>query len=262
MSFQGKVEKTMEAETVGLLTHTIQTALERVRVEDKFDIVMFLGIDGRMFSSSVPNRLDSKQYELLNVVKENLPHICSQLAKKNLMLSIQSYGASYMIITGVGDKAFLVFLTTSGLDVANLGPITRKVLNASLVVKHLMELKPLTLEATKNYDEDVSAELRKLSRLLFVEKFDTTRQYKKNMEVHNYLRGELSRVLEKGLLDEVVTLAYNEAGTSAAYMTDRQWLTFTESILEEVRKLCGDVVADRCSKKWRPEVERLLRSFV
>ena len=262
MSFHGKIEKTMEAESVGLLSHMIQTALDRARVDDGFDIVMFLGIDGRMFSSSVPDSLDSRQYELLNVVKENLPQICSQLAKKNLTLSIQSYETSYIVITGVGDKAFLVFLTTSGLDVANLGPITKKVLNSALVVRHVMELRPLTLEATKDYDDEVAAELRKLSRLLFVEKFDTTRQYRKNTEVHNYLREELGKVLEKGLLDEVVTMAYNEVGTSSVYMTDRQWRTLIDIILEEVRKLCGDVVVDRCSKKWLPDVERLLRSFV
>ncbi len=262
MSFHGKVEKTMDAESVGLLSHMIQTALDRARVEFGFDIVMFLGIDGRMFSSSVPDRLDSRQYELMNVVKENLPQICSQLARKNLTLSIQSYETSYIIITGVGDKAFLVFLATSGLDVADLGPITKRVLNSALVVRHIMELKPLTIEATKDYEEEVATELRKLSRLLFVEKFDTTRQYRKNSEVHNYLRGELGKVMDKGLLDEVVTMAYNEVGTSSSYMTDRQWQTLIDIILEEVRKLCGDVVADRCSRKWRPEVEQLLRSFV
>ena len=252
----------MEAESVGLLSHMIQTALDRARVDDGFDIIMFLGIDGRMFSSSVPSKLNSRQYELLNVVKENLPHICSQLARKNLLLSIQSYGTSFMIITGVGDKAFLVFLTVSGLDIANLGPITKRILNTGLVVKHIMELKPLSPDATRDYDEDVATELRKLSRLLFVEKFDTTRQYRKNAEVHEYLRGELAKVLDKGLLDEVVTLAYNEVGTSSAYMNDKQWTTLIDIILEEVRKLCGDVVAERCSKRWRPEVERLLRSFV
>jgi hypothetical protein len=262
MSYHGRVEKTMEAESTGLLSHLIQTALDRVREENKFDIVMFLGIDGRIFCSSIPNLLDSAQYQLLNMVKENLPHICSQLATKNLLLSMQRYETGSMIISGVGDKAFLVFLMTSELDVANLGPIAKKVLNTSVVVHHLMELKPITIEATKNYDEEVSTELRKLSRLLFVEKFDSTRQYKKNMEVHMYLREELGQVLERGLLDEVITMAYNEVGTSAAYMNDRQWESLLGLILEEVRKLCGDVVADRCSKKWKPEVERLLRSFV
>ncbi len=262
MSYHGKVEKTMEAESVGLLNHMLQTALNRVREDSKFDIIMFLGIDGRIFASSVPDSLDNRQYSLLNMVKENIPHICSQLTTKNMLLSIQRYELGSMVISGVGDKAFLVFLMTSDLDVANLGPIAKRVLNMSVVVKHLMELKPITVEATRAYDEDVASELRRLSRLLFVEKFDSTRQYRKNTEVHKYLRQELGQVLERGLLDEVMTMAYNEVGTSAAYMDDRQWGALLDHILEEVRKLCGDVVADRCSRRWRPEVEKLLRSFV
>lgn len=262
MSYQGKVEKTMGAGSVGLLSHMIQRAIDRVREENSFDIIMLLGIDGRIFCSSIPDSLDSNRYQLLNMVKENLPHICSQLATKNLLFSIQRYEIGTMIISGVGDKAFLVFLTTSDIDVANLGPLAKKVLNTSLVMHHLMELKPITLDATKEYDEEVASELRKLSRLLFVEKFDTTRQHRKNMEVHNYVRAELGQVLERGLLDEVITMAYNEVGTSAAYMNDRQWEALLDLIIEEVRKLCGDVVADRCARKWRPEVEHLLQSFV
>lgn len=261
MSYHGKVDKTMEAESVGLLNHMLQTALDRVREENKFDIVMFLGVDGRIFASSIPNKLDIMQYQLLNMVKENLPHICSQLTTKNLTLSIQTYEIGTVIISGVGDRAFLVFLLSSRLDVANVGPLTKKVMDTSVVIKHIMELKPISLEATKAYDEGVASELKKLSRLLFVEKFDSTRQYKKNIEVHNYLRRELGQVLERGLIDEVVTLAYNEVGTSAPYMTERQWEALLDIVLEEVRKLAGDVVTDRCSRKWRPEVERLLRSF-
>ena len=149
MSYHGKVEKTMEAESVGLLNHMLQTALNRVREDSKFDIIMFLGIDGRIFASSVPDSLDNRQYSLLNMVKENIPHICSQLTTKNMLLSIQRYELGSMVISGVGDKAFLVFLMTSDLDVANLGPIAKRVLNMSVVVKHLMELKPITVEATR-----------------------------------------------------------------------------------------------------------------
>ncbi len=262
MSFSTKVEKTMEAESVGLLNHMLQTALDRVREESNFEIILFLGVDGRIFTSSIPNKLDSVQYQLMNVVKEALPHICSQLTTKNLLLNIQRYEMGSVIIAGVGDKAFLVFLTTQEIDDTNMGPVIKRVSDTSVVVKHLMELKPITLEATKDYEESVTNELRKLSRILFVEKFDSTRQYKKNMEVHNYIRNELGQVLERGLLDEVLTLAYNEIGTSAAYMTDRQWSALIDHILEEVRKLCGDVVTDRCARKWKPKVEQLLRSFV
>ena len=106
----GTVEKTMEAESVGLLRHILQTALHEARERNAFDIVLFIGVDGRIFASEVPPRLDARQYRLLNLVKSNLGHICHQLSGENMMLSVQQYDVVTIIISGVGDKAFLVFL--------------------------------------------------------------------------------------------------------------------------------------------------------
>src|SRR5438034_183572 len=111
-----KVVKTMEAESVGLLKHMLESELKRARQENGFDIVLFLGVDGRIFASDVPWNLDPKQYRLLNLVKGNLPDICGQLSSQNLKLSVQQYDAGTIIISGVGDKAFLVFLATKPLE--------------------------------------------------------------------------------------------------------------------------------------------------
>lgn len=261
-TYKGKVEKTMEAKSIGLLNHMLQMALGRAREENNFDIIMFMGVDGRIFASSIPSFLNADQYHLLNLVKGNLPHICNQLAGQNLMLSIQQYQVGTVIISGVGDKAFLVFLTTKPLEVPRMEDKLRKVLNASIVMKHIFELKPVTAETLALYDEDIAGELKKLTRLLFVEMFDQTREYRKNMEVLNYLRPRIRDVVGVGLVDEIVSMAFNEIGTSAPYMTDAQWDQFLLKVVEEIRKNSGDVVADRCAKAWAPAVRKVLKSFV
>ena len=60
MSYAGHVDKTMAAETVGHLMHLLETELKRARQENDLDIAMFLGVDGRIFSSSIPNQLDPR----------------------------------------------------------------------------------------------------------------------------------------------------------------------------------------------------------
>src|SRR5437899_11071280 len=106
----GQVDKTMGADTVGHLKHLLETELKRAREESDLDIAMFLGVDGRIFSSSIPNRLDPRQYRLLNLLKGNLAHICSQLGGQNMMMSVQQFEAGTLIISGGGERAFLLFL--------------------------------------------------------------------------------------------------------------------------------------------------------
>src|SRR5439155_61172 len=58
MPYAGQVDKTMGADTVGHLKHLLETELKRAREEKDLDIAMFSGVDGRIFSSSIPNQLD------------------------------------------------------------------------------------------------------------------------------------------------------------------------------------------------------------
>src|SRR6266699_78256 len=92
MPYAGTVDKTMGAETVGHLKHLLETELKRAREENDLNIAMFLGVDGRIFSSSIPNRLDPRQYRLLNLLKGNLAHICNQLGGQNMMMSVEKFG--------------------------------------------------------------------------------------------------------------------------------------------------------------------------
>lgn len=262
MSFAGKVDKTMEAESVGQLKHLIDTELARVRRDNGFDIVLFVSVNGRIFASSVPDRLDVRQYGLLSLVKGQLPYICSQLSAQNMRSSVQQYELGTVIIRGVGEKTFLVFLNARPIDMNAMEETLRNVTNAGAVMLHLVEERPITAHALAEYAPEIQAELKRLTRILFVEKFEETREYKRNTEVFEWISKRLGAVVGPGPQEEIATLALNEIGTSAAYMSERQWERFVELVVEEIRKLRGDVVAEDCRREWAPHVKRVLASFV
>ena len=61
------MEKTMEAQDVGMLKYLLETELSRLKEETMIDLALFMGVDGRIFSSYIPFNLDSDQYYLLNL---------------------------------------------------------------------------------------------------------------------------------------------------------------------------------------------------
>ena len=262
MPYAGKVDKTMGAETVGHLKHMLETELKRCREENVLDIAMFLGVDGRIFASSIPNELDPREYRLLNLLKGNLAHICNQLAGQNMMMSVEQFEAGTVLISGVGDRAFLVFLTTKPVEITKMQGMLSNVVKTSIVVRHLFEERPITPEVLASYDEAVATELKRLTRILFVEKFAESKEFKQNKEVDAYLRQRLGGLVGPGPQQEALTLAYNEVGTSTAYMTKDHWDRFVAMLVERVRDLRGDTVADKAEKEWRAHLKSVLSSFV
>jgi hypothetical protein len=262
MPFAGQVDKTMGAETVGHLKHLLETELKRAREENDLGIAMFLGVDGRIFSSSIPNKLDPREYRLLNLLKGNLANICSQLSGQNMMMSVQQFEAGTIVISGVGDRAFLVFLTTKPLEITKMQGILANVVKTSIVVRHLFESRPITPEILASYDEAVAGELKRLTRILFVEKFGQTKEFKKNKEIAQYLQSKLGALVGPGPLEEIVTMAYNEVGTTAPYMTPSHWERFLVILLERLRELQSDTVAAKAEKEWRAYLKQVLGSFV
>src|SRR5947208_1308975 len=342
MPYAGQVDKTMGADTVGHLKHLLETELKRAREENNLDIAMFSGVDGRIFSSSIPNQLDPREYRLLNLLKGSLAHICNQLSGQNMMMSVQQFEAGTIIISGVGDRAFLVFLTSKPVEITKMQtvlanvvktsivvrhlfeskPITPEVLasydeavagelkrltrilsvqqfeagtiiisgvgdraflvfltskpveitkmqtvlanvvKTSIVVRHLFESKPITPEVLASYDEAVAGELKRLTRILFVEKFGETKEFKKNKEIAQYLQSKLGPLVGPGPLQEIVTMAYNEVGTTAPYMTPAHWDRFLTIVIEKLRDLEGDAVAAKAEKEWRARLKQVLSSFV
>ena len=262
MPYAGQVDKTMGADTVGHLKHLLDTELRRAREENDLDIAMFLGVDGRIFSSSIPDRLEPREYRLLTLLKGNLAHICNQLAGQNMMMSVQQFEAGTVVISGVGDRAFLVFLTTKPVEITKMQGVLANVLKTSIVVRHLFESKPITPEILASYDEAVAGELKRLTRILFVEKFGETKEFKKNKEIAQYLQSKLGPLVGPGPLQEIVTMAYNEVGTTAPYMTPAHWDRFLTIVIEKLRDLEGDAVAAKAEKEWRARLKQVLSSFV
>src|SRR5439155_1620574 len=186
---------------------------------------------------------EPREYRLLNLLKGNLAHICNQLAGQNMMMSVQQFEAGTVVISGVGDRAFLVFLTTKPVEITKMQGVLANVLKTSIVVRHLFESKPITPEILASYDEAVAGELKRLTRILFVEKFGETKEFKKNKEIAQYLQTKLGALVGPGPLQEIVTMAYNEVGTTAPYMTASHWDRFLTELVDRLREIKGDTVA-------------------
>jgi predicted regulator of Ras-like GTPase activity (Roadblock/LC7/MglB family) len=258
-----KMEKTMQAKSTALLKHLMGMELRRFRKEAEVDMLMFIGVDGRIFASEIPPQLSSHQYYLLNLVKTNLHAMCSQLKSENLKISVQQYKEGLVMNAGVGENAFLVAIISKNLEIEQMSSYIKSISNAAAVLKHIFELKPITDEVLAKYPDEIANELKKLRRQLFVERFDTTREYKKNMEILNYINKKLAEVVGVGAVDEIVTVMFNELGTSAPYMTDRNWLLFVEKVIKEhIQTMRGDIIADECYKTWMPAIQKKLKSFV
>jgi hypothetical protein len=263
MANKKDIDKRMEAVTVVQLKHMLEMELRRIKEANGIDIVMFVGIDGRIFTSLIPPILDAPQFRLLNLVKGNLTHICGQLEAENLTISIQQYKYGTVITSGVGDNCFLASIFTKPVNIEDLEPVVSSIIKGSTVLNHLFEQKPITPETTAGYEEDVIEELSKLTRLLFVEKFDETREYKRNMELLKFLKKKIGSVVGIGAVDEIVTVTLNEMGKTPPYMKEKDWVTFTQMVIDNhIAKTSGDIVADECRKTWISEIERKLKSFV
>ncbi len=257
-----KLEKTMEAKDVTMLRSLIHLALEKLMKEAKLDIILFVGVDGRIFDSIIPEELNAREYYLLNIFKSNLHKICSQLKSKNMMVSIEQYGEGFFIISQVGDSSFLASMVINETGYEELQNLLKSVMKWSKIVNHIFQLKPLSGREVDQYPDEIKKEFHSLSRQLFIEKFAYTKQYRKNQKILEYLKKELSTVVGVGMVDEVLTLTFNEVGTAVQYMTDDLWPIVIERISKKITDLRGGIVADEYYKKWMEDVEKIIRSFV
>ena len=261
MTSNPTMEKRLEAETATLLKSMMDMELRRIRQDLGFDIAMLVGVDARIFATSIPDQLTPSQYHLLNLVKGNLPNICAQLTREAMKLNLSQYQHGVTVIAQVSDRSFLVLLSGKAQDITAMDDTVKGVQRSASVLRHVFQQRPMSAEALGAYDQETQEELRRLSRQLFVEKFEETPQYKRNMEIQNYLRAELTKAVGVGPVQEILSVSFNEVGTSAPYMKDDQWLKLLEILVERVGAHSGDVLADRCAKAWIPEVRRRLRAF-
>lgn len=257
------VKKTLEAEDVGMLKHLLDMELREFKDEAEIDIVLFMGIDGRIFSSFIPTTLNRKQYSLLKMVQGNLPHICAQLRAENMKLSVQQYEEGTMMIAGVGKNAFLASVIADNVEIHELETRLASVIKASAVLKHIIDAKPLKEQEMSKYPEEIATELQKLSRLLFKERFSYTKKFKKNTEIFNAIRSKIESVVGKGNVDQVTKLTFNEMGEQMGTMEENKWMRYIELVIDNhLRPMAGDHVADECMRTWIPEIQRKIKSFV
>jgi hypothetical protein len=179
------------------------------------------------------------------------------------MLSIQQYEEGIIVISGVGDSAFLACLITKKHDVSEVQGQIAPIKKSSAVLKHIFEMRPLKSEELSGYPADVVDELGKLSKILFKERFTYTKEYKKNVDILDMIKKKLESVLGKGAVNEVVTMTFNEMGMQVGMMKKHDWMRFMEKVIDDhICELTSDIVGEECRRTWIPEIEAKLKSFV
>jgi hypothetical protein len=257
------LKKELKTEELGNLKYLLNEELHRTCTDGGLDASLFMGVDGRIFSSYIPTTLTGHQARFLTLIRTNLDQICAQLRNENMQLSVQIYPEGTLIISGVGKNAFIASLTSSKIEIGNISSTLKIINRGSTVIKHIFELKPLKEDIIKKYPDDIAEELRKLGTLLFKERYTYTKEYKKNMEILELVKAKLKAVLGASNIDEMITLTLNGMGVQAHSMTRQMWHLFLEKIIKEyVEPQQGQYVAEECLKTWIPEIETKLKSFV
>src|SRR5437764_10071844 len=123
-----------------------------------------------------------------------------------MMMSVQQFEAGTIIISGVGDRAFLVCLTTKRVEITKMQGVLANVVKTSIVVRHLFESRPITPEILASYDEAVAGELKRLTRILFVEKFGETKEFKKIKVIAQYLQSKHGTLVLPSTLHDIQPL--------------------------------------------------------
>jgi len=259
----GRAVKSLDAENVALLKQVLQLELDALRTDAGVDVVFLMGVDGRIFASSIPSRLAQDQYRLMERLKGQILHLSAALRRQKLKLQVQSFEEGSVVIAQVGSGAFLAAAKAEGGSVRAMDGVIRRLDVACKAVHHIMQEKGFADKDMKGYSEEVRTELKSLAYRLFREAYDTTKAARKNREIAGFLRRKIKDRLGAGLVDEVMNLAYNELGTTERFMNDKLWGRFVDIVVEKhVRRLSGDIVADVCKRTWTKDIERMIASFV
>ncbi len=252
----------MEAENVSQVKYMLEMELDRLHERTDIDINLLIGVDGRIFASSIPNELNSHQFRLLSTFKSNLPHLCAKLKIEDLELSLERWKGGMAVVAAVGDNSFLASLLSKQSKMEEMGSLLEEVIKTTAVLDHIFEQKPWTDKVLSNYSEEVKEELSQLSRQMFVERFKHTRSYKKNLKILEFFKKKIEKTVGLGQVDQIISVTFNQLGTSAPYMDDQTWHKFLEAIVDEhVRKLIGDIQAEEYKKLWKMELERKLKKY-
>ncbi|MCC7576461.1 MAG: hypothetical protein KK926_06470 [Methanomethylovorans sp.] len=254
------VKKTKEdLEDVSLLKFALVSQLKRTYETSDVDVLLFAGVDGKIYASYIPDSIGPKIFELTNLITSNLLHISQQLSM-GLQQSVIEYEFGTVIFSSVGRGALLISLFTTKVD---LSQNMRKIEITREVMQHLFEQRPMTEAQLSTYPADVSRELRELAKCVFNEMYTQSSEYKKNMEVLSDIKKKITGVMGRGEVDQVLAMAFNEIASSPKWMTEKLWPLLLEMVInDQIRPLHGDYIADVCMAEWIPDIKRKLESFV
>jgi hypothetical protein len=221
-------------------------------------------VNGNPFFYYTPDKFTDTQLHLIDLLKWKIPKICEQLQPEELKEAIVTIKQGKIMISGIDENAFLVSMI--GRDNKNASQ-TRNISEVfsvwSAAIKHIWDGKPVEDSTTVGYPQEVIDKLNKLGRLLFKEQFEHTSKYKKNIEILSFIREKIKNVVGAAAVEEIITLVFNDIGTTPAYMDERMWRRFVDMVINEhIRKLNGDIVGDECEKTWIHELDSKLSSFV
>lgn len=258
-----ELDRRMEAENVSQLKYMLEIELKNLMNRTDIDMNLFIGVDGRIFTSSIPDNLTPQQYRLLSTFRSNLPHLCSKLRGEDLEISIEQWKGGMAIVASVGENSFLASLLSKREDISKMGGLIEEVIKSTKVLHHIFEQKPMTQENLSQYPEEVRKELKSLSRQLFVERFQHTRRYKKNIKALEFIKKKIKKSIGIGQVDQIVSVTFNELGTSAPYMDDDQWLLFLDKVVDNhLKEVIGDIQAQEYKKMWKMELQNKLKKFL
>lgn len=254
------VKKTKEdLEDVSLLKFALVAQLKRTYETSDVDILLFAGVDGKIYASYIPESIGPKIFELTNLITSNLLHISQQLSM-GLQQSVIEYEFGTVIFSSVGRGALLISLFITKVD---LSQNMRKIEITREVMQHLFEQRPMTEAQLSKYPADVSKELKELAKCVFNEMYTQSSEYKKNMEILSDIKEKITGVMGRGEVDQVLAMAFNEIASSPKWMTEKLWPLLLEMVInDQIRPLHGDYIADVCMAEWIPDIKRKLESFV
>ncbi|AEH60436.1 hypothetical protein Mzhil_0569 [Methanosalsum zhilinae DSM 4017] len=255
------IKKTKEdLEDVSLLKFALTRQLQRMYETTDVDVIMFSGVDGKIYASYIPDSVGSKIFELTTLISNNMLHIAKQL-DMGLKQSVVEYDTgTTAIFSSVGKGALLISLFTRRTDLAenmNKIEITRK------VMQHVFEQRPMTSDQLAEYPSQVADELRILSKSVFDEMYTHSSEYKKNMEILADIKDKIATVMGKTEVDQVLAMAFYEVASSPKWMTEDLWIMLVEMIInQQIRPLHGDYIADICETEWIPDIRHKLEAFM
>lgn len=254
------VKKTKDdLEDVSLLKFALTAQLKRMYETSDVDVLLFAGVDGKIYASYIPENIGAKIFELTNLITGNLLHVSKQL-EIGLVQSVIEYGFGTVIFSSVGRGTLLISLFTKKVD---LTENMKKIDITREVMQHVFEQRPMSSEQLSRYPDEVSGELRLLAKSVFNEMYTQSSEYKKNMEILDDIKERIETVMGHGEVDQVLSMAFNEIASSAKWMTEDMWILLVEMIIDkQIRPLHGDYVADMCQAEWIPDIKRKLEAFV